>query len=442
MGEMDEAVQERPIDTGDPPVTVRLARRLPWAVPLLFALGPGGVVAFWGWYRLANGRLHAFEYWCYWLMVLSVLIGLFGLVAGEVLRREVHGDAPRWIKRCTGGLFAFAVLVMLYLAAQLACWTLNTRAAARIVRDGTHSVGASFQSSRILGHMPRAGVTAGARLLVDGEEIFNYTYRTDQVRRRITPDSAAPSAEGRALVFLGCSYTFGEGVNDDETLPNQTARLLPEWTLYNYAFSGYGPNHVLARLESLDTRKDIAEQQVVGIYVFIPDHVRRVIGAYSVNNWSRHSPYYRLGPDGVPERLGSFQGERPGLTRLYDILKGDHVLQYFRMDLPPRLRERDFALTIGLIEACARRWREQFPGAPFYVLLYPSTPNNEFPATEMGPRLRERGLTVLDYTNILSGPAEDYFYLPHDSHPRPAAHAAVATRLVGELFPPEGAQRP
>jgi hypothetical protein len=389
-----------------------------------------GVVGAYGWFRLGQGRLHSFEYVCTWLSALSVLMALLGLSVWLQVRSQTTRP---WPARASGILVALSIFTCLYLLAQGACGWLNSREEARITRDGTHSEGTSYRSSRILGHTPRPNVTSGARLTADGEVIFDYTYHTDAFRRRITPDSLSDRTRERAVVFFGDSYTFGEGVNDDETLPNQVARLRPDVAVYNYAFSGYGPNHMLARLESMNTRAEVPEPRVVGVYVFIPNHVRRVIGAFSVIAWSRHSPYYVMGEDGLPMRLGSFQGERSRLTGCYDFLKGDQVLKYFALDFPPKLTNGHHALTEAIIAQAAERFSAQFESDEFYVVLYPRSPEDEFPARETGKRLSARGLRVLDYTDLLPEPAETHFFLPYDSHPRASAHALVAAQLAADL---------
>ena len=52
----------------------------------------------------------------------------------------------------------------------------------------------------------------------------------------------APSHGDRCVLFFGCSYTFGEGVNDTETLPYRTG-VLAEGLLrmINFGLHSYGP---------------------------------------------------------------------------------------------------------------------------------------------------------------------------------------------------------
>lgn len=90
----------------------------------------------------------------------------------------------------------------------------------------------------------------------------------------------------------------------------------------------------------------------------------------------------------------------------------------------------------------ASRIGEEFSTDDFYVILCPGSPADEFSARETGTGLSARGLRVLDYTDLLPGPAADHFYLPHDRHPRPSAHALVAARLVRDPVLPEVPETP
>lgn len=403
---------------------------LPRLLLMLFLLG---LIGLYGWLRLGEGRFAAWYYGCVLLALLSAATAAFGLAGYAAIRCPARRIA-RWSARMCGLASAAAVFLVLYLLVQAVCWGIKTHRDAQVRRTGTHSTGDSYQSSRELGHMPRPNLEAGARLVVREDVIFDYRYHTDEHQRRIVPSPSAPTTPGtEALLFFGGSFAFGEGVNDGETLPAQVALRMPDVAVYNYAFSGYGPNHLLARLESLDTAAEVPETRATGVYVFIPNHVRRVIGSFAVISWSRHSPYYVLDPAGMPRRLGSFQGERAGLTRLYDFLHGDYLLQTLPVDFPPRPGRRAFELTAAIVARAAALFAEQFHGGKLIVMLYPETGEEGLSGRELRPYFEGKGLTVLDYTALLPGPVASYFYLPHDSHPRASAHRAVAEKLVEDL---------
>lgn len=52
------------------------------------------------------------------------------------------------------------------------------------------------------------------------------------------------------VLFFDDSLTFGEGVNDNQTMPYRVGmRSAGALRVYNFAFHGYGPHQMLAQIE-------------------------------------------------------------------------------------------------------------------------------------------------------------------------------------------------
>ena len=80
------------------------------------------------------------------------------------------------------------------------------------------------------------------------------------------------------VVFFGCSFMFGHGVEDDQTLPYyfvQEAKGTFEG--FNFAGDGWGPHQMLREIETGFVRR-VAGTPDLAIYEAIPDHLRRVAG--------------------------------------------------------------------------------------------------------------------------------------------------------------------
>lgn len=127
------------------------------------------------------------------------------------------------------------------------------------------------------GFINKKNTVARHCLIDNGKVLFNATYRTDEFRRRLTP-SGAVGRKSRFIALFGCSFTFGIGVNDDETMAHYLGKLDPEARPYNYGVGAWGPHQVLSLVKSRNLRSEIAEPQGVGLYVMLEDHVRRAIG--------------------------------------------------------------------------------------------------------------------------------------------------------------------
>ena len=152
-----------------------------------------------------------------------------------------------------------------------------------------------FVRTEPLGYKNPANTGAVEKMSLNGREIFNVTYSTDGYSRRMTPFKNAGRAEKFAL-FFGCSFAFGQGVQNEETLPSRVGELAPRYRPYNYGVIGYGPQQVLIKLEDPSLRSEIEESEGILVYTYIHDHVYRVIG--TINHHGKERPYYVLDSNG------------------------------------------------------------------------------------------------------------------------------------------------
>jgi hypothetical protein len=112
------------------------------------------------------------------------------------------------------------------------------RAAPPVMGDRVHI------SDPLLGWVPRPG--ARARHVSEGN--FDVTYVIDAKGRRAIP--ANPGAP-RTIFFFGDSFTFGHGVENDQTALSIIARALgPRANVVNYGVMAYGLEQMFLRLRA------------------------------------------------------------------------------------------------------------------------------------------------------------------------------------------------
>ena len=118
----------------------------------------------------------------------------------------------------------------------------------------------------ITGIRLRENAVARHQLWKGEKKIFAATYRTDNYGRRKVVKN--PTAK-HFVAFFGCSFTFGNSIEDEETLPAQFAKLDKTAAAYNYGAPGTGPNYLLSMLRNRDLRNEIPEKNGIGIYTFL-----------------------------------------------------------------------------------------------------------------------------------------------------------------------------
>ena len=108
----------------------------------------------------------------------------------------------------------------------------------------------------------------------EGKTIVKHTYELDEYKRRVT----LPNVEKAKnyMAFMGCSFTFGIGVNDGETMPSQAQQSLNHTRIYNYGVNGAGPIDILFRLKSIE-RKEMKEKKGVILYIFFKGQMDRLL---------------------------------------------------------------------------------------------------------------------------------------------------------------------
>jgi hypothetical protein len=105
-----------------------------------------------------------------------------------------------------------------------------------------------------------------------GGLIYSADYTIDQNLLRRTQSCES----GAAIVFFGCSFTFGDGVDDGETMPQIFADLLDrKQRVVNLGYEGYGPQQFLRVMETGLFDAVIGPRPDLFVYLTAPWHAER-----------------------------------------------------------------------------------------------------------------------------------------------------------------------
>jgi len=266
----------------------------------------------------------------------------------------------------------------------------------------------------------------------DGSTVYSTFVTTDEHGLRATPDRFAGRAKPRHLATIGCSFTWGVGVNDDETLASRLAERLADSHLYNFGLPGAGPNDLLAREQQLGVFSSIREPRGSAIYLLIGDHVQRAIGAMSVvGRWGMGDAYEEETSQGEFRLRGSWVRSMPIRTWLFGVLADRETTRFFQLDWP-RADGAAVARTVRMIGALRRSYRAKTSaGNEMIVVVYQIDPNLH---AALRDALDAEALPYLDYSPIdwsrITGQPS---YIALDGHPAPPTYRALADAVIEDL---------
>lgn len=315
-------------------------------------------------------------------------------------------------------------IALINIAAAVAAFGLFDIYAGFLPSSETHDYG-SYTSTYFtpdpgLGYViaPGSRVVTSEKRGPDGSTIYNVEYTVDRFGLRRTVGNAT----GKAIFFFGDSFTFGEGVDDSESLPQQFAAASGVRVL-NFGVPGYGPHQVLRELEINRPRAvDRLDPKAIVLLTLPSAHMMRAAGRAE---WDPNGPRYEV-VNGNLQYQGHFV-PLPALQRL--LLRWSNAYAKF---LDARIRriitttDRQRLLAILLrIQAVSRTCYH----APFFVVLWDVHKGASKDAKWLRDNLREHNVSTLALSEAAPQLQNDSFYLPIDGHPTGKALQIAANAL-------------
>ncbi len=355
-----------------------------------------------------------------WLCGLAVLLGL----AGVVLLR-----GNRWRN---GALMIAALAVAAGLLDAMAGWLAPQAQGAGLVRFTDPSEWLLPDANLGYRLIPNNVVVDTATF--DGQPVYRATYTIGPDGTRVTP----PAPAGADLyLFMGDSFVFGQGLDDDQNLSAQFARAndLKVRTV-NFSAPGWGPNHLVRALEAGFFDRFAGDKVKAVVTWIIPDHLSRVTGD---GEWLGASPRYVL-EDGKLEFTGSFTHHRwmnPLAGLRYQAGKVFSFVNALGMRQHQAEQTELFVALMLRLQALAR---EKF-GAPLIVIYsWPDEASgnsyglgDDQRLVALLVRLRNLGIPLMSVDQFTTQIDMNRLVLPHDGHPTAFVNQLLAGGLKRRL---------
>ena len=273
---------------------------------------------------------------------------------------------------------------------------------------------------------------------MSGHTIYDVTYSISNLGFRET----AGAQDGRSVIFFGDSFTFGEGLNDADTLPQAFSDLTGRtYHVLNFGFHGYGPQQSLRILELGLFDQEFGQRPTLFVLQTAAWHAERTA---CIPDYTYFGPRYELGDrDEVRYRgvcrsrftyyFGRLMNLSYGLTRIWDAINSN---------LRP-LYDADFNLYLEILKRLDRIVKDKYHSRLLIAYLRFEHDSlfkgSSYSDKRLMDSLVQHGVAVIDATLrpkgtfLHSNDGNDELIIKDDGHPNALAQQKRA-KLIYEWF--------
>lgn len=267
---------------------------------------------------------------------------------------------------------------------------------------------------------------------LSGRRKFRIKISTDSYGRRITGTESLSRPEMN-VIFLGCSFTFGHGVNDTESFPYQFGAKTKNIQVYNFGISGSSPSDELLRIRKNAEYFDGIDTTLPTfiVYTFINDHVLRVLGTSSYRPPPEVPSYYPYLQDGQI----AFEEEKPGAWNVREIYRTygkTNLARFAQIELPIQNQSQDILISKVFLEL-KNELSQKFPSLRDFIVV--PFPGEIAHFSRILPHLTKEKISVIDYSGINRyGFLGSQVDLQTDRHPSKEMYDFFSGLLVNDLI--------
>ena len=272
------------------------------------------------------------------------------------------------------------------------------------------------------------------RKTMTGMQIYKTRYTTDEKSRRLIINKIQEGDSKRNAIFLGCSFTWGTGVADDETFPYYFSRYRENFNVYNLGIYSAGANDILDDLRNFERLNDISKNGGVVLYTALNDHIERSVCSYncyskSYRDWILKKSNYQYDPQNqVLINRGSFEESRPVSNMIFGLLTKIGLVD--SITIPFKLSDQQIELYVMMVAEMKKTAKDKF-NAEFYYTMYPGHYENW---DRIKPLLRKYGIKFLDLSKIDFEKATNKRHkIILDGHPTKLSNYLYASLLHHQL---------
>lgn len=256
-------------------------------------------------------------------------------------------------------------------------------------------------------------------------EYFDKLYKREKIRGVITPffrDDYNTESELKPVLFMGCSYTWGQSLNENETVSAQFAKLTKRPT-YNRSGKGWGFSHLLYQLSNETIYKQIKEPEYI-IYTFIGDH------PYRLDTFKENPATLNFQPK------YNFNSKNQLIEQKPTFIDSFLSVSNFQYNYGHRFRNDDYVnkITKIYLRSAKNETEKHNWNTKFVILKYPSGFDDKHLDSIIWKELEKEGFIILDARELTNIDLIDKRYKATDGwHPNAKAWELILPKLIKKL---------
>jgi hypothetical protein len=270
--------------------------------------------------------------------------------------------------------------------------------------------------------------------LENREVVFDVNINFDSAGRRVVKNPISKKNK-IGILFLGGSFTFGEGVNDYESFPSIVSEKLPKANVYNNGKSGGSINQIYYDLTQGHSESffSIKENKIILVYTFISHHLLRQycdIRCLGINDWILKKPKYILVNNKI-EFKGFFK-DFFVTNSLTDLIFKSSIFTYYDFGSSQVYGDENLNLATKLLDSIREEYSKRFQVVDFYIYFHDSNNNsiiNNFARKLLAARFKLIIANKYEITQKFGNAT----MIPFSWHPSALGHEVIANSISGVL---------
>lgn len=277
----------------------------------------------------------------------------------------------------------------------------------------------------------------------DGHVLNQAHYVTDQFYRRL------PHAEinsNTAIVYIGCSFVFGENLNNEETLPVFAEKLFPKIRHINLGLPNLGLNDIYAQIyipgyrtaqwknfDPLERYLNLPVKKIILVYYFIGDHLFRAQCSQRCHDEDekvvRSKPFFE-----VEDNKLVFKGNHENyLNTFSELLSSSNILRRQGIEIPNPFSESDIQRHFLFLQKIKEAYSEKFEVVDAYTFYNPLEEESIINKVEQQNKNMDFKPIILDKNFLVKTYGISNLLIPYDGHPSPQMNKISAEEIIERI---------